>query len=149
MRAFFLFFILLLAGCSNSEPVYRDSHGHAIRLSDYRNKWLVINYWATWCHPCVREIPELNAFATRYADKAVVLGVSYDKLTPSEIKNAVRQFKFNYPLLEKDPAQQFNFEIISVVPTTILINPQGTVEKYLYGPQTLQSLAAELHFITK
>ena len=72
--------ILLVSGCGQvgSESVYRTVQGPAVTSSSLENKWQVINYWATWCGPCITEIPELNELAHEHSAELIVLGVDFD-----------------------------------------------------------------------
>jgi protein SCO1/2 len=123
------------------QPVAQDSNGKTINLATYRGKWVVINYWATWCHPCLEELPELNRFSQHYSDKAVVLGVSYDQLPATKIHEVAQRFALNFPLLSSFPLQSLGVENISTLPITFLIAPDGHLQETFHGPQTQASLA--------
>ena len=80
---------LILTGCGNGkdDPLLRDINGHSFHFSDLRGKWVFINYWATWCGPCKKEIPQLNQFYESNKQKdVVVFGVNYDQVPSKEIK---------------------------------------------------------------
>jgi protein SCO1/2 len=123
------------------QPVAQDSKGNSINLADYRGKWVVINYWATWCHPCLEELPELNRFYQRYSDKAVVLGVSFDQLPASQIQQLAQRLALNFPLFSSFPMDAFGIKNINALPITFLIAPDGHLQETLHGPQTQASLA--------
>ncbi len=102
--------------------------GKAYRLSDYRGKWVVVNYWATWCPPCRAEIPDLVEFQRRNRDKgAVVLGVAYEKIGNDELRKFANKFSINYPILRVDPGSSEVLGPIRGLPTTFLVSPQGEV----------------------
>lgn len=113
-----------------------DSQGHAIRLSDYKGKWVVINYWATWCKPCLQEMPALNALYQGNRKKIVVLGVSYDQLSNNEIKKIANKMSIEYPMLSTFPLQKLGISHLDVLPITFILNPKGQLVKTLKGPQT-------------
>src|SRR5262245_56226241 len=94
--AIILYFTYVLSGCA---PDSVDAYGHPIRISNYRGKWVVINYWATWCTSCVSEIPALNDLAKYYQDKVVVLGVNVDDLSNQTLRNLGRDYRVKYPFL--------------------------------------------------
>jgi len=128
-------FLVFLVACS-SQPDAKDSEGNAIRLSNYKGKWVVINYWATWCKPCLKEIPALNDLYRKNKSKLVVLGVSYDKLTNTEINDVVKKLSIQYPMLSSFPIDKLGITQLSVLPITFIINPEGKLTKTLKGPQT-------------
>ena len=131
-----LLFVFLVACSSQEQPGTKDSKGNSIRLSDYRGKWVLINYWATWCKPCKKEIPVLNDLYQKNKDKLVVLGVSYDKLTNDEINAVVKDQSIQYPMLSAFPLRNLGISHLSVLPVTFIINPKGELIRMLKGPQT-------------
>jgi len=140
-----LLLIFLLVGCHSNEPTFRDTQGHTIKFSQFRGKWVILNYWAKWCHSCQSEIAEFNAFYRKYQDKIVVIGVSYDILPEPELKHVIQDFKIEYPILMQNPADYLQIDAINFVPTTIIINPRGRVVQQLAGPQTVRSLSEATH----
>jgi thiol-disulfide isomerase/thioredoxin len=129
---------LLLSSCSKVD--YTDNQGNSGSFSDFQGQWMVINYWATWCKPCIEEMPELNHFSTSQAGKAVVFGVDFDQNTGEKLKQAVTKLNIAFPVLINDPAQLLNYPKPQVLPTTLIFNPEGNLVKTLTGPQTLQTL---------
>lgn len=129
---------LILSSCSKTE--YTDNHGNSGNFSDYRGQWIVINYWATWCKPCIVEMPELNHFSTSQAGKAVVFGVDFDQNTGEKLQQAVTKLNIEFPVLLHDPAQLLNYPKPQVLPTTLIFSPEGKLVKTLTGPQTSQTL---------
>ncbi len=144
---FFLSLLVLaisISGCSKPHIVageVEDINGEIIQLADYRGKWIVINYWASWCEPCAKEIPQLNAFYQAHQGKdAVVLGVNYDGLPMVDLKILVKKMGINYPILTADPKHLIGIEHVPGLPATYLISPEGKLVKSLFGEQTLTSL---------
>ena len=129
---------LALVGCS--KPDAYDSDGKPIRMSHYRGKWVLINYWATWCNPCKTEMPILNRLFQRYSDRVVVLGVSFDHLTNYQLNDVRKAYRLTYPLLSFFPIKKYGVENIGVLPITFIINPQGHLVKTLKGPQSTAKL---------
>lgn len=124
-----------LASCSKQADS-TDSQGRVIRLNDYTGKWVVINYWATWCSPCLKEMPALNALYVGNRDKVVVLGVSYDKLSNEEMNAVANKRSIDYPLMSTFPLKKLGVKRLDVLPITFIINPDGKLVKTLKGPQT-------------
>lgn len=143
-KSLFIFLLLsltcLLVACG--EPDAMDSNNNPIKFKDYRGKWIVLNYWASWCGPCYKEIPELNQLYEKNKDKLVVLGVNYDQMSAEKMRHFAKKNHVTYPLLTSNPGQHFAIDSISLLPATFLISPQGKLEKSLYGPQTAKKLAA-------
>lgn len=140
----FLTTLLLLTACSDNrlagESSNSTSNSQVTLTEQYAGRWVVINYWAQWCKPCLEEIPELNALAEKYPNIAV-LGVNFDGATGEELATQVAKFEIQFPVLAVDPAEQLGTTRPVVLPTTLILNPEGVLVGTLIGPQTLQSLA--------
>jgi peroxiredoxin len=102
-------------------------NGRPVSLSHFGGKVLVLNFWATWCPPCVEEMPSLSQFAAQFKDKGVVvLGVSVDK-DAAAYKNFIRSLDPAF-LTARDPEMKINLEYGTVqYPETYIINSQGKV----------------------
>src|SRR6476620_1708410 len=87
---------VVVAGDSAPEFTIRADNGRTVTIPNFDGKLLVLNFWATWCPPCVQETPSLSAFAAAYAGKGVVvLGVSVDK-DEKAYRNFIQRFKPNF-----------------------------------------------------
>ena len=135
---------LLLAGAATADTVdfkLPDLHGESHRLSDYRGRWVVVNYWATWCPPCLEELPELEVFHHAHsADKAVVLGVNMEDIERDELQRFVAQQFLSFPVLVAGARPQSLVGRIPALPTTFLVNPLGEVVARQVGPVTAAAL---------
>lgn len=133
---------VLVAGC---KPDAVDSTGHAINISDYRGKWVVINYWATWCGPCISEIPTLNKLSQSYKNQVVVLGVNADNLDDAQLQRLAEEYGVTYAFLGKFPMEKWGISQIPTIPVTFVIDPKGNLVKTLQGPQTFENFQSLLH----
>ncbi|MBA2653685.1 MAG: TlpA family protein disulfide reductase [Gammaproteobacteria bacterium] len=135
---FILSMLIFFEGCT---PDALDIYGRPIRISDYRGKWIVINYWATWCVPCIQEIPELNKLAKYYKHKVIVLGVNVDNLSDSVLRNLSQGYQVNYPFLSSFPIEKWGGKPDDL-PVTYIIDPHGKLSHTLHGPQKLENFQA-------
>lgn len=114
--------------------------GGTASLSDFRGQWVVINYWATWCAPCRKEIPELSKMHHE-RDDITVLGLAYEDTDDETFAEFLSDFAVSYPILRVDvydPPQPFGAP--RALPTTILLDPQGRLAKTFIGPVTRQAI---------
>ncbi|MEX2488981.1 MAG: TlpA disulfide reductase family protein [Pseudomonadales bacterium] len=130
----------LLAGCEG--PDSSDTAGAGHRLEEFQGKWLFINYWATWCAPCVHEIPELNKLSEEHADELAVYGVNFDGPTGEERHRQIEKMNIEFPVFREDPYERFGYERPQVLPSTFVFSPEGEHVETLIGAQTEESLLA-------
>jgi thiol-disulfide isomerase/thioredoxin len=112
-------------------PNAHDIYGKPYHFAMHAGKWIVINYWATWCQYCVNEIPELNKLADAIKNRPVVFfAVNYDDASDKEQQTFAVNHGINYLLLHNNP---FGAEIsrnqVSTLPTTFIISPDGHVQQ--------------------
>lgn len=138
--------VVALLGCS-AEPDFELLDGSQHRLADYRGRWLIVNYWAEWCEPCRRELPELARFGREHADNVTVLGVNFDGPPNDELRALVERLAVPIPVLASTPMPQLPFTRPSGLPATWLVDPAGAVHGPLLGPQTEASLLGALRAI--
>jgi thiol-disulfide isomerase/thioredoxin len=115
-----------------------------VDFGNYRGKWVVLNYWATWCNICLEEVPELNAFYNVHRNQVVMLGVNYDDGSLAGLPQRVKESGIVFPVLAYDPKNQFGVSRIRGLPTTILIDPNGQVKRVLLGSHTKRELEEEI-----
>ena len=140
-KYFFLtYLILILSSCS--EPDYRLVDGSSGKLDDFLGRWLIVNYWADWCPPCIKEMPELENFYNDNEDRALVLTYNFDRLEGEELQSQIIRFGVNVPSILTDPGILFGWEAPPSLPATYIINPEGILIHTLIGPQTQESLEA-------
>lgn len=137
--------VFILTGCGQTEPLGTDQHGVQMPESIVVEHWLVINYWAVWCAPCRKEVPELNVLHQELHDQGVrVLGVNFDQLQGDELLADSQQLGIAFPVLSSDPAARFKLPETRGLPATYIVNPQGQLVSQLHGEQTQQSILQAL-----
>jgi thiol-disulfide isomerase/thioredoxin len=132
--------LIVLSWLVSSEPLFHDIEGNRINFSHYRGRFILINYWASWCGSCWAEIAELNRFYQANRDRVVLFGVDFDQHPAQQTASDARKLGIRFPVLAEDPGSYFQIDQISALPTTVLINPNGRVAKVLIGEQTQHSL---------
>lgn len=125
---------LLFASSVSAEEVhkvnnfsFKDLEGNTQQFNQYKGKWVIVNYWATYCGPCIAEIPALNSFAKRYKDKAVVLGMEAGETPVEELQAFVEEKKIAYPVIPTQDSTMFALGLLYGVPTTFIVNPEGEI----------------------
>ena len=133
-------FCLFLISCEKGDIEIFDSK--PIFSSSLNGKWVLVNYWADWCPPCIKEMPELENFYNDNEDRALVLTYNFDRLEGEELQSQIIRFGVNVPSILTDPGILFGWEAPPSLPATYIINPEGILIHTLIGPQTQESLEA-------
>ena len=129
--------LMILVGCQKYDiEVFNGPNTNLDRLS---GNWVVINYWADWCAPCIKEIPELNEFADENAD-LIVYTFNFDELDIDELKPVAKKFNIEVPSLISHPRDIWGISTPPAVPATFFINPNGELALSLFRPQTKDEL---------
>lgn len=115
--------------------------GKQFDLAEHRGKWVVVNFWATWCNPCLKEIPDLDAF-DKARDNVEVIGLAYEEIEEADMQAFLKEHVFSYPIAVIDVYEPpADFEIPKGLPMTYLIAPDGKVAKRFLGPIAMAELA--------
>ena len=132
-----LFCLLIIISCQNNDiDVYNGPDSSIDKLN---GNWIVINYWADWCAPCIKEIPELNEFAYENED-LLVYTFNFDQLDEEELAPVAKRFNIQVPSLISHPRDIWGIQTPPAVPATFFINPNGNLVLSLFRPQTKDTL---------
>jgi peroxiredoxin len=108
--------------------------GKQVRLSDYRGKAVLLNFWATWCAPCKIEMPWFVELQKEYGPEGLqIVGVAMDDATPKEIADFAKEMGVNYPVLIGKEAVGDAYGGVEFLPTTFFIDRQGRVVDRVFG----------------
>ena len=132
--------IIAMSQSASAEPVLgsnfvlKDTAGVKHRLANYKGKWLLVNYWATWCSPCLEEVPDLvNLYDHRRKKDLMVIGVVFDYESVQSVKAYVDDMLVSYPIVLGDDSVTTQIGAADVMPTTFIYNPQGELVKIKRG----------------
>jgi thiol-disulfide isomerase/thioredoxin len=136
-KCVFLFVLLLLSAFSSPtfsrEWSLKDTQGIKYKLADQKGKWIVINFWAPWCPPCIAELPGLNALQQHHKD-VLVIGVSVQYKKKQEVTDMVKNLSVTYPIVFGDEDTAAEFGGIEGLPTTLIYSPEGKLVSKHDGP---------------
>jgi thiol-disulfide isomerase/thioredoxin len=123
----------------------KDMNGADVRLASFKGKVILLNFWATWCHPCKEEIPDLVALQKEYQNDIVVLGFSIDD-KPEELKVYAEHYAMNYPVLVGAGHENIQeaYGPMWGVPVTVIIGRDGRIAKKQSGIRSLEQFETEI-----
>ena len=112
----------------------KDVSGRTLRLSDYKGKVVLLNFWATWCPPCRAEMPDLIKMQREYGSKGLqVIGITYSPEEISEVRQFVQKLGVNYPIALGTKEIMSLFDETETLPLTIVIDRQGNLHARIEG----------------
>ena len=136
--------VIVLTGCQKFDiDVY---NGPDTSLENLKGKWVVINYWADWCPPCLKEMPELVNFANANPD-INVYAFNYDELEITELKPQLKKFGVDIPSIISHPRDIWGIKTPQTIPATYFINTDGELVLSLFKPQTEETLTNQLRAV--
>ena len=115
-----------------------DLEGNSLTLSDFKGRVIILNFWATWCPPCRREIPDFVELYEKYKDEnLLIIGVNLDRGDSRAVKQFSKNYKINYPVVLGNVNVTQDYGEIRAIPTTFIIDRKGNIkEKYVgYQPR--------------
>ena len=134
---------------SNKAPDFAltGTDGNTLKLSDFRGKVVIIDFWATWCPPCRKGIPDLIQLKKDFGNKLVVIGVSVDTDTQKDVVPFIKKYGINYHVAYADNYITQAYGGVQAIPTSFVIDKNGNIVKSFVGLQeisTYQSLVTSL-----
>ena len=119
--------------------------GSKSNLDRFAGKWIVVNYWATWCPPCIAEMPELQSFHDDHLERdAVVVGINAELIGQQRLQTFLDDYFITYPIFKSNPGEPSELGLIPGLPTTFVVTPKGRIAARHVGPITREMLE---HFI--
>lgn len=135
--------VLMLSGLQVRAAEYQlpDLNGQVQSLEQYRGKWVVVNYWATWCKTCRKEFPDLVSMHNDNQDQdIVVVGINFESINPDQLRAFVDEHNISYPVLMSKPIPATPLGRVFALPTTYIIDPSGKLVAGQVGLVTQQNL---------
>ena len=117
-----------------------DTNGQIQSLDQYKGKWLIVNYLATWCGTCMKELPELIDFHENNEVNAVVVGINFESIERKDLKEFVTTKPIPYAVLSTEPVEKTPLGPVPALPVTYIIDPQGNVVAGEIGIVTRENL---------
>ena len=136
-RICWLIVATLLGACSPA-PDFTDGAGKKVSLADLGGKPLLVNYFAPWCAPCLREMPRLNALAAE--GQIAVVAINYDPTTPAELGQLATRYEIKVPLLIANADASLPFPRPGALPTSYLLDSEGKLKQTLVGELDQQQI---------
>ena len=118
-------------------------NGQAVQLADFRGRWVIVNFWASWCAPCLLEMPELQTFHEQHADRATVIGINFEDLPASELRLFTERLGVTFPIA-LGAARPVPGLAVQGLPTTFLIDPSGALVDTHLGSVSAAMLATRI-----
>ncbi len=111
-----------------------DLEGNSLTLSDFKGRVIILNFWATWCPPCRKEIPDFIELYEKYKDEGLlIIGVSLDRGDSRTVKQFSKNYKINYPIVLGNVNVTQDYGGIRGIPTTFVIDRKGNIKKKYVG----------------
>jgi peroxiredoxin len=112
----------------------KDLNGRIVRLSDYKGKVVLINFWATWCPPCRAEMPDLVRLQREHRKRGLqIIGITYEPESKTAVRRFARSLKVNYPIVLGSPQIKSRFSSEETLPLTVVINRDGKINDVIVG----------------
>ena len=112
----------------------KDLEGRTVRLSDFKGKVVMVNFWATWCVPCTAEVPDLVKWQAEYKDAGLqIIGITYPPTSLAKVRRFLKKYKVTYPILIGSKGTKRLFEPSDNLPITVIIDREGKIVGRIEG----------------
>lgn len=134
-------------------PNYQESQAELLKLSDLKGKVVILDFWATWCPPCRKGIPDFVELKDEYKDKGLeIVGISLDAITKggataNDVVPFIAEYKINYPIVRGNENIVYSFGNINSIPTTFILDKEGKVIERLQGFIPKETLVSKINSI--
>jgi thiol-disulfide isomerase/thioredoxin len=142
-------FLALLVGLwtqQNLRVDFTSLDGQDHRWSNSQGNWTVINYFAEWCAPCLREMPELNHFYQQHNDDVNIFAISFDPLNNDQLKALQKKYNIQFPIIDSLKTMPWS-QPPNTLPTTYILDADGNVQKQLRGEQSAEKLMDTINLL--
>ncbi len=118
-----------------------------IRLADYRGNVVLLDFWATWCPPCIAELPTLKELYEEFQDRDfVIIGMTVDQGSINHVRDLVEPYDLPYPVGLADTPVQEAFGGIRVVPTKFLLDRDGRIQETYMGVRPMEEMQTDIQY---
>ena len=150
----------LLVGCQDvysQKPAYgkaedfvlKDINGGSVKLSDSKGKIIILNFFATWCPPCKREMPDFNEIAKEYKGKVEIIAVNIGRENAAALRKFAQNNKLEFPVLIDDGKVSSAYGPIRYIPVTVIIDKSFNIARKYTGSRTRQQLAEDIEELSR
>jgi peroxiredoxin len=125
--------------------VLTDTQGNQVKLSDYRGKVVILDFWATWCPPCRKGIPDLIDLKKTFKDRLTIIGISLDTDSKNDVVPFMKEYGINYKVVYGDNDVVQKYGNIQAIPTSFIIDQKGNIVTSFVGLQRIETYKSYLN----
>ena len=149
-----IFLMISLVSFSNSAKApdfnLKDQYGVVHSLENYKGKVIFLNFWATWCPPCKKEMPDVESIYKEYGENkkdVIILGINSEK--ENEVKKFLKDRGYTFPTLIDENSEVMRKYFIQAFPTSFVIDKEGNVYGYVMGGLTKEQIKQVIEEVLK
>ncbi|WP_420932908.1 TlpA family protein disulfide reductase [Alteromonas sp. A081] len=151
VRGFGFVVVILLALCAgiftyqSQQSDFETVNGEGYQWHKLEGQWTVINYFAPWCAPCLREMPELNAFNQNLPEDTLLFAINYDRQTSTQLTEMAYKYTIEVPIIFASENTVLPMEKPPYLPATFIVGPEGKVVDTIMGEVSEEALRERIH----